>query len=79
MRTRNQTQRTQVREPMALVLWNAEPKYQLRISAASSTRPRHRDVAALAYQLWLDRGRPHGQDQDDWLRAEKRLTERPKA
>ena len=30
-------------------------------------------IAQLAHQLWNERGRPHGQDADDWFRAEQLL------
>jgi hypothetical protein len=30
-------------------------------------------IAILAYEIWISRGRPHGSDQDDWFEAEKRL------
>ena len=30
-------------------------------------------IAALAFQLWLDRGGPIGSDQEDWLQAEREL------
>jgi len=35
------------------------------------------DIAALAYQLWLERGGPMGSDQEDWFRAEAMLTSAP--
>ncbi len=30
-------------------------------------------IAELAHQLWNERGRQHGQDADDWFRAEQLL------
>lgn len=30
-------------------------------------------IAALAYQLWIARGRPHGSHDQDWLEAERQL------
>jgi hypothetical protein len=30
-------------------------------------------IAALAYQIWLERGCPIGSDQEDWFRAEEDL------
>jgi hypothetical protein len=33
-------------------------------------------IAARAYQLWQDRGRPVGSDQRDWFCAEKELKDR---
>jgi hypothetical protein len=35
------------------------------------------DVARRAYDLYLARGREHGHDVDDWLRAERELREGP--
>ncbi len=35
--------------------------------------PGRSEIAKIAYQLWLDRGCPHGSDQEDWFRAEKML------
>ena len=38
------------------------------------TREVSRDeIAQLAHKLWNDRGRQHGQDADDWFRAEQLL------
>lgn len=31
------------------------------------------DVAALAYQRWLERGCPHGSPEKDWYAAEREL------
>jgi hypothetical protein len=30
-------------------------------------------VAARAYQKWMQKGCPHGQDQQDWLEAEAEI------
>jgi len=42
---------------------------------AESTRvvPLQRDVEVLAHQLWVERGRQHGGDAEDWRQAEERL------
>lgn len=34
-----------------------------------------REIAALAYQLWMERGRPEGSADEDWFRAEEQLRE----
>lgn len=34
------------------------------------------EIAALAYELWLDRGCPLGSPEEDWLRAEQELNNR---
>jgi len=31
------------------------------------------EIARLAHQLWNDRGRQHGNDAEDWFRAEQAL------
>ena len=31
------------------------------------------EIAQLAHQFWNERGRQHGHDADDWLRAEQLL------
>lgn len=33
----------------------------------------HDLVARRAYEIWLAQGRPHGQDKEHWLAAEKEL------
>jgi hypothetical protein len=36
--------------------------------------PTESEISTVAYQLWLDKGRPVGSDQEDWFRAEAMLT-----
>ena len=38
-----------------------------------------RDVAERAYAIFVERGRTHGLDRDDWFRAERELTIAPRA
>ncbi len=38
-------------------------------------RPQQADIAVAAYYLWQERGCPTGTDQEDWFRAEAKLTE----
>jgi hypothetical protein len=40
-------------------------------------RPTHQEIAARAYQIFLERGRAHGHDRDDWLQAEYELMQLP--
>jgi hypothetical protein len=40
------------------------------LKAAATVRPTESEIAALAYQLWLDKGCPVGSEQEDWLQAE---------
>jgi hypothetical protein len=39
-------------------------------------KPPHEDIAVLAYSYWVERGQPDGSAEEDWLRAERELTER---
>jgi hypothetical protein len=38
--------------------------------------PTEQDIRNRAYQMYLERGAHHGQDFDDWLRAEDELKQR---
>ena|ERR1035437_6637529 len=40
---------------------------------AASVGPTKSEIAALAFQLWLDNGCPDGTEQEDWSRAEAML------
>lgn len=42
-------------------------------SATREMRPSEEEIAIRAYDLYRSRGETHGQDQDDWLRAEAEL------
>ncbi len=35
--------------------------------------PEHKAIAELAYRLWIDRGSPVGNPEEDWYRAEEEL------
>lgn len=35
--------------------------------------PSHEQIATLAERYWLERGRPVGSPEEDWLRAEREL------
>lgn len=37
--------------------------------------PTHDQIAALAHQLWMERGSPNESSDKDWLEAERRLLE----
>jgi len=39
--------------------------------------PTHEEIAARAYQIYLERGCQHGHDLDDWLQAEYELLQMP--
>ena len=39
--------------------------------------PTHAEIAARAYELYVQRGRLEGYDKDDWLQAEYELMQLP--
>ncbi len=41
----------------------------------SETKPSEAQIEQRAYELYLERGREHGRDVEDWLEAERELTE----
>jgi len=41
--------------------------------SGSAWEPREEDIRVRAYHRFLDRGRSHGMDFDDWLEAEREL------
>jgi epsilon-lactone hydrolase len=46
---------------------------QLGKSSTDVRGPSHEEIAGRAYQLWEERGRAHGSDEEDWHRAEHEL------
>jgi len=51
----------------------ATAKKQTVAEQVKATTPTHAEIALLAQQYWVERGREHGQDEQDWLRAEQEL------
>jgi hypothetical protein len=51
----------------------AATKKETVVEKVTRTTPTHAEIALLALQYWAERGRQHGQDQADWLRAEQEL------
>jgi Protein of unknown function (DUF2934) len=47
------------------------------VMTASAELPTHADIAARAYELYLERGRLDGHAWDDWLQAEYELIRLP--
>jgi hypothetical protein len=73
-------------EPIRLVLHLRKKKGRLKFEGKLFARrrtsmtkrsPTHQEIAARAYQLYLERGRQHGHEVDDWLQAEYELMELP--
>lgn len=44
-----------------------------RYTIPETWAPTHEQIARLAYQIWQERGQTHGQDLEDWLKAEEQL------
>jgi hypothetical protein len=40
------------------------------MKTAATVSPNESEIAAVAYQLWLDEGCPVGSDEENWFRAE---------
>lgn len=43
---------------------------------AEKKAPTQQEIAELAHQYWVERGRPHGSHHEDWIRAEETLRNR---
>ncbi len=48
-------------------------KKQTVAEKVTATTPTHQEIAQLALHYWAERGRQHGQHEQDWLRAEREL------
>jgi hypothetical protein len=48
-------------------------KTNSKTSNLSVMAPSKEQIAALAHKYWAERGFQHGQDADDWFRAEQEL------
>ena len=48
-----------------------------RTAARAAGSPTHEQIAARAYEIYLERGCQHGHDMDDWLQAEYELLQLP--
>lgn len=48
-------------------------KKQTTVAAAAAAQPTRDEIARLAEKFWMDRGKPEGSPELDWLRAEQEL------
>jgi hypothetical protein len=51
----------------------ASPVEPVAVPAAEKHNPAYHEIAQLAEQFWVERGRPFGSPEIDWLRAESTL------
>ena len=49
------------------------PKRKTAGSNVTAIGISHEEIARLAHKFWAERGRQHGHDAEDWLRAEREL------
>ena len=49
------------------------PKRKTTSSKVTAIGVSHEEIARLAHKFWAERGRQHGHDAEDWLRAEQEL------
>jgi hypothetical protein len=56
---------------------NNVPEQASKPAAAPTTsRPQSEDIAVLAYSLWESRGRPEGNPDEDWFKAQETLRDK---
>jgi Protein of unknown function (DUF2934) len=48
-------------------------KKKAQLKETNPVPPPAHEVAALAYQYWVERGRQHDDPVQDWIRAEQKL------
>jgi hypothetical protein len=48
-------------------------KKQATVAPAAPAEPTREEIARLAEKFWMERGRPDGSPELDWLRAEQEL------
>jgi hypothetical protein len=49
------------------------PALKSKMAAATKSKPTQDDIAARAYEIYLERGSTPGDPMQDWLRAEREL------
>lgn len=54
----------------------AKPKKPVNHDLTPVITIKHHDVASKAYEIWLAKGRPIGQDEQNWLEAEAALAKK---
>jgi hypothetical protein len=66
----------------ALTSDSKNPKHEPKAAATSTTHEgstqslNPEEIAARSYELWQERGYPHGSPEIDWFRAEEELRNR---
>jgi uncharacterized protein YndB with AHSA1/START domain len=62
--------------PMAIKSPSVEESLEIYRGRAGVAAPTHEQIARRAYELYLERGQKSGDEREDWLAAEKELSEK---
>jgi uncharacterized membrane protein len=62
--------------PMAIQGSSVEENIEIDRGSVRTPAPTHEQIVRRAYELYLDRGEKPGDEREDWLRAEKELSEK---
>jgi hypothetical protein len=60
---------------MARTRVNASPQIKQSRTKSKKVEPTRDEIALRAYHIYLERGCTHGNEFDDWVRAERELIE----
>lgn len=76
-KTRNSRSKSKIPAVAPVAAPQQEPKVvepaPVAVMTVTKATPSHDDIARRAYELWLQRGAPHGTHLEDWLSAEREL------
>jgi hypothetical protein len=61
--------------PVAADRLDEQGEQQIELNKAGVIRPTVEQIARRAYELYLDRGQTSGHELEDWLQAERELSE----
>lgn len=74
---KNATTKTAAKAPAKSAAAKAPAKTASKKAAGSQNNaPSHQEIAQLAHQYWVERGRAHGGHDADWHRAEATLRQK---
>jgi len=60
-------------EPSMVKAAPASPMAAVSDSPPASSPPTYEEIAARAYDLWQEQGRPEGRERENWIEAERQL------
>ena len=74
--TKAKAKKQEAKPKVAASKATAKPKKPVHTDLTPVITIKHNDVAAKAYEIWLAKGRPIGQDEQNWLEAEAALAKK---